>query len=224
MKHNLTYYFKLIRKYGWLIILLALISLLIGMVRIFLVTPLYRTQVTFVIGPVNSITDDRQVSKNLATLSKDSVPKTYVEIFDSEHIRASAIESLGFSVEDMAEYESNTILLPTSNVLRLTVSGANPEIVAALANEIGKNSIAYTSRIYKVFKVSFLDTASIAQTPYSPVLQRDATVSIILGLVIGVLVVVILEQFKIFGLDNNSFVPKKNHINIPAVSNGGSIR
>jgi capsular polysaccharide biosynthesis protein len=198
MELEIKHYVKLFQKYWWLILLSTLVSLLLAMTRVYFDTPRYLTEVTFVISPIESIIDNRDVMDSLDTLDKVTISQTYAEILNSNLVRNSAIEALGLTIEDLSAYETETILLPESNVLRLTVTGTNPEIVAKLANEIGDFSITYTGRVYQVFKVSYLDQAYTPGSPYSPTPQRDALVAVVLGFAIGVMLILAIDQFGLF--------------------------
>jgi diguanylate cyclase (GGDEF)-like protein len=77
------------------------------------------------------------------------------------------------------------------------VDGPNPEVAAQLANEIGRQTIAYTRRLNQVYDLNFLDTAAAAVEPFSPQPLRDSALALALGLVVGVILTVLRDQIQV---------------------------
>lgn len=97
----------------------------------------------------------------------------------------------------MKDYIVNAVVLPSSSVLELTVTGPNPNVAAELANVVGKKTIQFAESINFIFDMNFLDAAVPASAPFSPQPVRDAGLSFGLGAVFGALLAIVGEQLRV---------------------------
>jgi diguanylate cyclase (GGDEF)-like protein len=115
----------------------------------------------------------------------------------SARIYSDAITFLELRPEDMKDYTYKATVLPTSSVLQLTVTGPNPQIAAKLANAIGYETINFTRNFNQVINIDFLDTDTPPTVPSSPQPLRDASLAVLLGVIVGAALTILSEQLRI---------------------------
>jgi diguanylate cyclase (GGDEF)-like protein len=193
-------YFRMLQRGWWLVLLVALVSLLASLTVSFLAIPKYKTTARFIITPGSLLTSEgspETVIAGLETLDLPSVVATYTEVMASQRILVDSLDSLGVKNFVPKDYEIDANVLPESTVLELTVAGPNPRLAADLANTIGYQTILFTRGINRIYELNVLDEAIQPVTPYSPSPLRDAGLSLLLGLVGGAVLAILSEQIRI---------------------------
>jgi len=95
------------------------------------------------------------------------------------------------------KYTYESVVLPGSSVLELTVKGPDPQMAADIANAIGNQTINFTRHLNQVINLDFLDQAEPSAIPYSPKPLQNAGLAIALGLVGGIGLVVVSDQLRV---------------------------
>ncbi len=216
---ELKIYLRMLQKGWWLIVLGALTGLIISLLASYFATPQYVSTARFIITPSLSLKTSKDVVDSLNTLDRASVVATYAEVMNSERVFADSIASMQSSPAVMKDYAVNAVVLPSSSVLELTVSGPNPNAAAELANTIGKQTIQFAESINFIFDMNFLDAAVPAVAPFSPQPVRDAGLSLGLGAIFGALLAIVGEQLRVpletyrqyFRMDSESGVFNVSH-------------
>ncbi len=191
-------YIQMLLRNWWIIVVTALVALVASLGVSYLAVPQYEAVARFIINPSATITASADVVRSLDTLDRPSVAATYVEVMNSQRIFSDSINALGINSSDpsLAGYSVQAIVLPSSSVLQLSVSGPNPKVAAELANMIGNQSINYAKRVNSVYNLEFLDTAFPAVVPVSPAPLRDASLALVLGLFGGAFLAILSEQVR----------------------------
>jgi uncharacterized protein involved in exopolysaccharide biosynthesis len=163
---ELRYYFQLLLR-GWWIILLTVIASL-GAYQVVLMTsrPVYQVSIRFVISfDPNLIKLDNRIY-SLDVLNRRSIIATYAEFLNSRRNLELARQQVDILPTDIALYNVSTVVLPDANVLELYVEGPNPYTAFQVADAIGKLSISQAQVLYQVYQMSVLDPPIV---PVSPV-------------------------------------------------------
>ena len=191
-------YLQMLLRGWWIIVLAALVALTASLGVSYLAVPQYQATARFIINPSATLTAGSDVVKSLDTLDRPSVVATYVEVMNSDRIFADSLTALKIKPDDpsLANYVVNAVVLPSSSVLQLSVSGPSPKVVAELANAIGNQTIDYAKRVNSVYAMAFLDTATPPVLPFSPQPLRDASLALALGVVIGAVLAILSEQIR----------------------------
>jgi len=191
-------YLQMLLRSWWIILLSALVALAVSLGVSYLAVPQYQATARFIINPSAAITTNADVVRSLDTLDRPSVAATYVEVMNSQRVFADSVAALNIdpSNPSLAAYSVQAIVLPSSSVLQLSVSGPNPKVAAELANMIGNQSINYAKRVNSVYSVEFLDAAVPSTVPVSPVPLRDASLALVLGLAGGAILAILSEQIR----------------------------
>jgi diguanylate cyclase (GGDEF)-like protein len=181
---------------GWRwVLMFALLGLTSSLLISLTTVPLYRSSASFLIYPNTSLVSSRDVVTSLDTLGTESVSKTYLEIFNSKRVFKDTVDKLGIDQAILSTYRVSATVTTGSNI-ELSVSGPDPQFATFLANNIGQNGINYIKSIYQVFDIAFLDQASEPTIPYAPQTMRDSLLSILAGLVVGMLMVVMRDNLR----------------------------
>lgn len=134
---------------------------------------------------------------SLEALDKRSIVVTYAEFLNSTRIYNETITALQLTPADVLKYKHSTVVLPEANILALTVEGPDPQLVAILANSVGERAVTHIKGLYKVYDIDLLDPAIPPVTPVSPQPLRDASLALILGLIVGAVLAIVREQIRV---------------------------
>jgi diguanylate cyclase (GGDEF)-like protein len=190
-------YLQMIRRGWWLVALTTLVAITTALGISFLQTPQYEVVARFIITP-GALGDSNPdaVLSGLNTIDKSSVMTTYAEIMNSNRIYTDTLAFLQLQPGALDQYTYESVVLPDSSVLELTVKGPNPQMAADIANAIGQQTINFTRRLNQVINLDFLDMAEPSSVPYSPQPLRNVGLAAFLGLIGGVGFVVIRDQLR----------------------------
>jgi len=189
----LQQFIKAIAK-GWKTILVIILLAVALSLYISLTTePTYQSQATFIIAPSKDLASSRDIVSAFTALDTLKIFSTYADILVSDRVFDEVIKVIEPGSSDLANYSRSTEMNPDSIILILSVTGPDPQIVAQMANEIGKYGIKFINAYYSVFEIDFLDQAVPAQAPFMPRTFRDAVNFAGIGLLGGLLVVTIRE-------------------------------
>ena len=217
---ELNLYLQMIRRGWWLIALTALIALTTSLGITFLQTPQYEVVARFIITP-GALGDSSPstVLSGLNTINNTSVMTTYAEVMTSNRIYTDTLAFLQLQPSALEKYTYDSVVLPNSSILELTVKGPNPQVAADIANAIGHQTINFTRRLNQVINLDFLDLAEPSVIPYSPKPLQNAGLAIILGLMGGAALVIVRDQLRVsletfrqrINLDNETGVYTKKY-------------
>lgn len=182
------------RRNWWIIALTAGIALLASIILSSVIDPTYQTSARFIVSPNSVLEEERDIIDSMEVLDKRSVVVTYAEVLRSNRIIDAARKNSNMEAVELVDYEVMAVVLPEANVLELTVTGPDPVQVAALANNIGNEAIAYMSNLYQVHRFDFLDKAPEPQLPSAPQPVQNAILSVALGIGLGGLLVMMRER------------------------------
>lgn len=192
-------YLQMLLRGWWLILLAALVALIASLGTSYMAVPQYEANARFILNPSAAITTSADIVRSLDTLDRPSVAATYVEVMNSQKIFKDAVVGLNLDPNDpsLADYTVSAVVLPSSSVLELTVTGPNPDAVAEFANAIGNQSVAYAKRVNSVYNMEFLDSALVPVDPISPQPLRDGGLALLLGAVAGAVLAILSEQIRV---------------------------
>lgn len=197
---EIKFYFRMLQRGWWLVVLVALIALFSSLSISLATIPQYQATARFIITPSSFLTsegDPETVISGLETLDLPSVVATYTEVMNSQRIRIEALKSLNITNFPTKAYTIKSVVLPSSSVLELSITGPDPKLVSDLANAIGDQTILFARSINRIYELNFLDQAEIPETPISPKPLRDASLSLLLGIAGGAVLAILSEQIRV---------------------------
>ena len=191
-------YMQMLLRSWWLIVLAALVAVIASLGISYISVPQYEAVAKFMLNPSASITTNADIMRSLDTLDKPSVAATYVEVMSSKKIFDDAVVGLSLNPADasLQDYIVSVVVLPSSSVLQLSVTGPNPSAVAAFANAVGYQSISFIKKVNPVYNMEFLDMATAPVEPISPQPLRDASLALVLGAAAGAVLAILSEQIR----------------------------
>jgi diguanylate cyclase (GGDEF)-like protein len=193
---EIRYYFQMLQRGWWIILLVMLMALTVSLGMSYVAIPQYEAKARFILAPSQQVLNSPDILRSLDTLDRTSVVSTYAEVMNSTRILNDAAALMGANPNDFGDYTILAVVLPSSSVLELTVTGPNPEATAAIANSIGYQTISYTKKLNQVYNLDFLDVAPVPEDSFSPQPVRDAGLSLALGAMAGIFLVIIGEQIR----------------------------
>jgi uncharacterized protein involved in exopolysaccharide biosynthesis len=183
-----------LKNYWWIILAAVIVG--IGSTALFAQrrTPVYVASATVVVGPNSALTEPRVIVDSLNALDRRSVVATLARLPSSRTVRDRSAQHLGVSPQQLALYSVRTVVVPDTNVLEMSVEGPDRRLVAAFANEIAGQTIAYAQDFYTVYALRLLDRASEPGHPTGPDLSRKLLAGGLLGLLIGLAAAFLLDR------------------------------
>lgn len=189
-------YFQMLRRGWWIVALTTLVALATALGASYWATPKYKAISRFIVTPGTNLIDRFQVLNSLNTLDNQVITSTYAEVMNSDRIYAEALSVLQLQPIDLKKYKYEAVVVSSTSVLELTVTGPDAQMVAKLANAIGSKTIDFVSNLNQVYSFDFLDIAVPPLEPYSPNLLLNGGLAIVLGLIFGAVLAILNEQVR----------------------------
>lgn len=193
---QLKMYLRALLQNWWIIALTTVAAVLATLFLALLTRPVYRTNLQLLIVPNMANFEGRDLIYSLDTLDQHSIVATYVEIVNSDRIRREAIDNVNLEAGDASDYKLTAVALPEANVLELVAEGPDADLTADLANAAATETIAYVTGTYDIYRLELLDPASVPQRPISPTPVRDASLALIVGLIVGCVLAIFRDQIQ----------------------------
>ncbi|MFC4652170.1 Wzz/FepE/Etk N-terminal domain-containing protein [Lactococcus nasutitermitis] len=187
--------FKLFRKHLVLIILSTFIVAIIGSVyTFFIATPVYTSSTQLVVKLPDS--DNSQAYAGQVT-GNIQMANTINQVIVSPAILGQVQTKLNLN-ETVKELQSNITASNTTNsqVITITVRNRNPYTAKNIANETAKIFSDDAQKLLNVTNVSILADATTNASPVSPRPKLYIAVSILAGLIVGIIMTLVFELFN----------------------------
>lgn len=192
---EIRFYFKIIQRGWWIILVTTLVALNVSLVySYYFTTPMYEAVARFIVSPNMQNTESRDLVNSLEALDKRSIISTYAEVLNSHQIIESTMELLRENPNDFRGYSTSVTVVPDANIIRFSVKGPDPDVAALLANSVGQHAIDYVKNLYVIYNIDFLDKALVPSDPYQPQPAQDAGLALMVGLVLGVGLAIFKDQ------------------------------
>jgi len=193
---RLKMYLQALWQNWWIIALTVIAAVGVTLFINLLTQPVYRTRLQLLIVPNMLDFEGRDLIYSLDTLDQRSIVATYVEVLNSSRIRREAVSQVGLEPDAAAPYQLSAVALPEANVLELAAEGPEPDVAAELANAAAASTIHYFSETYDIYRIELLDPATVPNNPISPTPVRDASLALIMGLVLGGVLAIFRDQIR----------------------------
>lgn len=190
-------YFQMLKRGWWFVLVGGLAFMSVSLIVSYFTQPIYTAVSSFIIIPSESLTNVPDVVNGLEVLGNTSVVTTYAEIMNSNRIYSDTLDFLNLNKQNLTEYTYVAVSLPSTSVVELSVSGPDPNIAADLANALGYQTIAFIRQLNSAYDLEFLDAAVPPTIPVSPQPMRDASIALLLGIVVGGALVILREEIRI---------------------------
>jgi len=149
-------------------------------------TPVYEASATLAVVPDSTVRNQGQVLRSLELLERRTVVSTLSRIPTSGFMRGRAAGTLGTTPQALASYELESHVLPSTDLIRVTVRGPEPDVAERYANALAQGAQATAGRYYRVFGLRIVDRAEPPAGPVDGRERRSYAVAGIFGLLLGV--------------------------------------
>lgn len=177
------WYLEALRRRWWIVVLATAISLGAAAVVTSRQSPVYRASATVVVAPTTSVEAVGDILRTLETLERRTVIATFARIPASPQVRTAVAEKL--KLESLRGLRIEGAVVPSTNILRIDVEGAEAGRVAAVANAAAEVTRDEVRALYRTFTTRTLSEASVPSRPVFPDPRRNAVVASLLGLFVG---------------------------------------
>lgn len=186
--------FELFRRNLLFIISVTLIAAIAGLIiSTFFMTPVYEASATMIVN--KSENNNTDVTYNDLLLSQKLV-KTYSVIMQSNTVLNRVIDEIGLKMSTGALKGMLSINgVNDTEVIKITVTNENPDLAAAIANEITKQAPAEIIRAVKAGSVEVIDSAVVPSAPVKPRKAMNTAIAGILGGMLSVGIIFLRNYF-----------------------------
>jgi len=194
---EIRFYLRMIQRGWWLILISALVAVNFSLIySYFVVVPQYEAVARFIVSPNLQNIESRDLINSLEALDKRSIISTYAEVVNSRQIFNGTVELLNQDPANFTAYTTDVTVLPEANIIRFSVRGPDPDVAALLANNVGQYAIDYVRALYVIYNIDFLDKAVPPTVPFKPSPVQDASLALLLGIVVGVGLAIFRDQLS----------------------------
>ena len=198
---NIKDFLQYLRKYTAVIILLSILFVLgIYVYDKHIKTPMYSTSTTIVLVKNDdeksySVADSNTITQNDIILNQKLVA-TYRKIIKSRLVLQQVISNLSLDYSyDKLYSEIDVQAEEDTEILRITVTDANPEIAVEIANKLVEIFDKEVKQIYKINNVSVIDRAVVRNSPSNNTLLRDVVLALFVAVVGSTVIVFVVFYF-----------------------------
>lgn len=145
----------------------------------------YRASTLLLVKPDSTVAEPVDQLRSLETLERRTILATFARLVDTDRLRKEANAELGRGkASDRFRVESS--IVPNTNLIRIMVTGPDPDGAAALANALARTTRSEARRTYPIFTMELVEPASAQHgPPAAPSPRRNYAVALVLGLFVG---------------------------------------
>jgi diguanylate cyclase (GGDEF)-like protein len=178
---------QVILRGWWLVVSALLVTVTSGLVFTYTRTPIYESTATFVVSPSRSLTEFSEFMRIVDSLSKrEGVMTTYVTIVTSKTVLDASYEELELTQDQIDNLKVKSELIPSTNVIKITVESDNPLTAKTVADLVGQKTSEYIRNLYEPYDMKPLDPAFVPEEPTKPEKVENLILAAMLGLLVGV--------------------------------------
>lgn len=151
----------------------------------------YSTSTTMYVLTRSDEREDLATSVTQQELSLSSmITNDVVTIINSSRVRNNVSEKLGVGI---GGYAIEVTQGNSSRVIKLSVSGRDPEMCATIANAIVEESNVVASQIMQIQAINVIDLAEVPQAPSGPQRSRYVLMGAAAGLFAAVAIIIVRD-------------------------------
>ena len=187
-------YFNIIKKRMLLVILVTIgATVLSGVLSYFVITPTYKSDISVIIGKIESDASVSQDSYNDVIMYQKLV-KTYSEFATSRRVSEHVIKALNLKI-DPIQLQNMVTVAPKGDTefLTITVNSKDPKEAMDIANQLAKSLKYISNDVKKVDNVQLLDEALEPTSPANPNPKLNMAIAFFIGLMVSLGIAFLLE-------------------------------
>lgn len=178
--------FRTVRRWFWLILLIAFSCAALAMGYSLTQTPMYQASIKILVGQEGGITaDSMEEVRNLQDLTT-----TLSEAIESRPVAEGVVERLSLRVSPETLLESmNAEPIAETQFVEVSYAASDPERTQEVANAIGEEFSEQMSEMspeVSPITVTVWEPAATPEVPHSPDLWRNTLLALVLGGALGI--------------------------------------
>lgn len=191
-------YLQILKRGWWIIAMTVLAALNTSLLISYLTKPVYEAKSRFVVSPnAGAYQTSYDITSSMDTLDRRSIINTYKELLVSSTVYNSHPDIVKIPAEDFAkEYTISAVVIPDTNILELTVDGADPQKITTIATAIGESALEYINKLYPVYNFAILVPPSLPTEPIRPKPVQNAGFALIIGTILGAGLALLRDQLQ----------------------------
>jgi diguanylate cyclase (GGDEF)-like protein len=195
---EINIYLRTLQRGWWIIVLVMLAAMNSSLLISYLTPPVYQTSSRFVVSPNAAVySNSWDIVSSLDTLDRRSIINTYKELLASPAVYATSPEIQKINPQELTtKYSIVVVVVPDTNILKLTVEGPDPNATVIIANAIGTQALDYINKLYPVYNFSVLDEPELPTKPVRPEPVKNAALALLVGAVLGTGLAFSREQLR----------------------------
>lgn len=189
-------YAKAFRRGWWIVLGILALTLATAAIVTSRVTPIYRSTTLVVVTPNSEVRDTGEILKSLETLERRTVIATFARIPATSESRAEAAALLKLDPRAARAYRVDGSVLPTTNIISISVEGPDASLAAGLANALAEIAGRNARSMYRIYTIRVLEPATLPGRPARPDVRRNYLVALTIGLIVGLVAAFAMEQLR----------------------------
>lgn len=189
---ELRQYIDLVKRRGWIVLLVCLVATAAAFYVTEQMTPVYRSSTTIL---VNQTSTPESIQYN-DVLTSERLTNTYAELAKQRTVISQVIEQLDLQMTP-SELDSKIAVAPIeeTQLLRLHVEDPDPALAASIANTTAQVFIAdNTNQLSnRPGTVSITELAQEPASPFKPNVRLNTILAAVLGIMIGGAIAFLVE-------------------------------
>lgn len=149
----------------------------------------YRSEVLVSVSPIVNQLSDSDLLHGIDALERRVVVATVAALASSDSTRRRTI----FALRD-DDYGIDATVLPSTNLIRITVEGPDPMQVAAIANRIPSLLDEQIRVMYHVYTIATISDGVVPRAPFLPRIERAVMAGLVFGILLGVGIAYLIER------------------------------
>lgn len=185
--------FQLMRKHLKLVILLPIaFAVIVAFASWFFLANTYTANVSmYVLANSSGEQDGMTLSTDLS--ASQMITNDVAELIDSERVREESADRVGIDVEELNRYRIQVTSSSTTRLIGISVTGAEPESTAAIANSIANTTNTVAQEIMDIEAVNVIDEATVPSSPSGPNRPLYIAAAFVAGILAAVVLVVLMD-------------------------------
>ncbi|MBW3533828.1 MAG: hypothetical protein KY453_01210 [Gemmatimonadetes bacterium] len=189
-------YLRALRAWWWAVVLPPLLAMAVAAMLTAGVPRVYRAAATATVAPASDIENPSDVMRGLETLERRTVIATFASVAGARETRDSAADRAQLPERGRSGYRVRASVVPSTNIIRVSVEGRDPEGVSAMANAVVAVLGDRAGQLYGIFEIRPLEAAAPPRVPLHPDPVRNVAIAGVLGLFAGFLLALVLEHLR----------------------------
>lgn len=147
----------------------------------------YQSEAVASVSPIVSQLTQSELLHGIDALERRVVVATVAALASSDLTRQRTIGTRG-------DYRIDATVIPSTNLIRITVEGPDPGQVAAVVNRIPPLLDEQVRAMYRVYTIATISAGVVPKAPFLPRVERAVAAGLVLGVLLGVAIASLTDR------------------------------